>query len=428
MTINTYSISASSRWLLTSTYKELVILSLITFVFIENIKISNYPSFYEGGNSTTCCGVIIILWSIYINFFNRSISLFNKIINLINNYSKEINNLFNYTLDLIYVISKVINNLFNYTIVLMKKHSKKFIAYLAGLIEGDGSIFLLTRPKKNPNKKSNKKSDKDPDKKSDKLFPRLSITFNIKELPLALYLQKELGMGKVYDHSKLKNPTNSCHLVIHKQKELIDLLILLNGQFKTRKINSLRIAYNWLNENVEDFNLECLPVNTTPIGDDPWLAGFTDADGSFGLYKDKNGKISSSYHLCQKYIPGDETEKIMIEIAHFINERLPTHRVRHTGSKTNENLTIISTSINSNLRVINYFNKFPLLSSKGLDFKDWEKFYLLQHVYNDKTISRAENRIQKVQLLELLKSQMNNKRVFFNWDHLKDNIYIKKKK
>jgi hypothetical protein len=55
--------------------------------------------------------------------------------------------------------------------------------------------------------------------------------------------------------------------------------------------------------------------------------------------------------------------------------------------------------------------KYPLYSSKYLDYKDWEIVAMLR--LNNEHYS--EDGIIKV---ELAKASMNNNRIYFNWDHL----------
>jgi hypothetical protein len=63
------------------------------------------------------------------------------------------------------------------------------------------------------------------------------------------------------------------------------------------------------------------------------------------------------------------------------------------------------------MKIYVYFNKFPLYSSKYLDYKDWEKVALLilqRHHYFSYNIIK----------IDAIKNNMNLKRIYFNWDHL----------
>jgi len=70
--------------------------------------------------------------------------------------------------------------------------------------------------------------------------------------------------------------------------------------------------------------------------------------------------------------------------------------------------------------IIEYFNFFPLFSSKHLDFLIWKEVFEL--ILNKQHL--IKNGIEGLNKIENLKNQMNNKRVNFNWEQLK-NFYNK---
>lgn len=67
----------------------------------------------------------------------------------------------------------------------------------------------------------------------------------------------------------------------------------------------------------------------------------------------------------------------------------------------------------SNQIILEYFNRFPLLSAKYLDYKDWEK------VVGIKKIKKGTlEYIDMLKEVEKLKAGMNNKRKVLSWEHL----------
>ena len=78
---------------------------------------------------------------------------------------------------------------------------------------------------------------------------------------------------------------------------------------------------------------------------------------------------------------------------------------------------------NSNLKLINYLSIYPLQGKKFLDFYSWleiANIFILAHNNESKKI-----RIDHKSLLpraKELKSQMNDNRKIFTWDHL-NNFY-----
>lgn len=73
----------------------------------------------------------------------------------------------------------------------------------------------------------------------------------------------------------------------------------------------------------------------------------------------------------------------------------------------------------SNKVLIDYLNTYPLLSSKFLDFKDWVGTPAANNIY----INKLHKDPVEYEKLRELKENMNNRRVFFNWDHHRAEIY-----
>jgi hypothetical protein len=96
----------------------------------------------------------------------------------------------------------------------------KFITYLTGIIEGDGSIIVPESERSSKGKLN---------------YPSIQIVFHLKDLPLALLIQKNLGYGSLIR----KKGLNAYILYINDHKGILNLVNLLNGNMKTPKINSL---------------------------------------------------------------------------------------------------------------------------------------------------------------------------------------------
>ena len=80
-------------------------------------------------------------------------------------------------------------------------------------------------------------------------------------------------------------------------------------------------------------------------------------------------------------------------------------------TKTGKVLSLTVASIEKIGFIINYFNKYPLFSSKYLDYEDWKQVVLLildnKH-YTEEGLSKTD----------FLKKRMNRQRIHFSWDHL----------
>ena len=97
---------------------------------------------------------------------------------------------------------------------------------MSGLIEGYGTIVV---PKTERSIKGRIN------------YPSIQIVFNLKDLPLALMIQKELKQGL----SSRKKGTNYYILTINNKEGLLLIISLINGCMKTPKIYYLNSLIDW---------------------------------------------------------------------------------------------------------------------------------------------------------------------------------------
>jgi len=127
-----------------------------------------------------------------------------------------------------------------------KNLDKKFSSYLAGLIEGDGSIYIPKNERDNNNKI---------------ISPIISIVFNAKDLPLAIRLQEKLGTGQLVKVKAKKAYT----LRISNYKNLAFIVNIINGFMRTGKIEQLNKLIYYLNNKGYDLKpskLDLSPMNS----------------------------------------------------------------------------------------------------------------------------------------------------------------------
>lgn len=137
-------------------------------------------------------------------------------------------------------------------------------SYLAGLIEGDGTIHV---PKTERSSKGYLN------------YPSIQISFHLKDLPLALLIQKEIGHGTL----ARKKGINAYIYTVNNLQGLLLLITLINGNMRTNKIFTLHKLIDWLNIKNKDLNIEKKGLNTNSLLSDAWLSGFIEADGSFAV-------------------------------------------------------------------------------------------------------------------------------------------------
>jgi hypothetical protein len=269
----------------------------------------------------------------------------------------------------------------------------KFISYLTGLIEGDGTI-IVPKTERSTKGKLN--------------YPSIQIVFHLKDLPLALLIQKNLGFGSLIK----KKGLNAYVLYINDQKGILNLVNLLNGNMKTPKIFSLYKLIDWLVSINKNSNLKKLPLNKDSLNKDAWFSGFIESDGHFSVRTTLTGKypkIECKFELSQRQKDhlGYSNELFLANIAKFLivslkntreNTPYPQYRLRTMSLKTN-------------LLLVDYLNEYPLFGSKFLDYNNWKE---ILNLFNPKFNYSKEN----IDNILKLKSNMNDKRTVFSWDHL----------
>nr|YP_010044402.1 LAGLIDADG endonuclease [Trametes coccinea]QPF23643.1 LAGLIDADG endonuclease [Trametes coccinea] len=270
----------------------------------------------------------------------------------------------------------------------------KFNSYLSGLIEGDGCIHV---PKFERSLKGKLN------------YPSIHIAFHLKDLPLALLIQKNLGFGSLVRQKGV----NAYYLIINDQKGIISMVNLLNGNMRTSKIYSLYNLINLVNLKNNDLNLVKLPICTRHLNHDAWLSGFIEADGHFSVRTTMNGKypkIECKFEIVQsqKNLLGQEQYSFLSELSEFLKTPLKTFK----KNTSHPQYRLRTSNLESNFLLINYLNKYPLFGSKFLDFISWTE--ILDLFRSGFKYSNLDN-INKV---IMLKSEMNNNRTLFNWDHL----------
>lgn len=162
-------------------------------------------------------------------------------------------------------------------------NNTQFAQYITGIIEGDGTIHV---PKTLRSVKGTLN------------YPSIQIVFHLKDLPLALLIQKELGHGSL---SKKKG-ANAYIYTVNNLDGLILLVSLLNGNMKTNKIEALHKLVDWYNEHRKT-RFEKKGLNTDSFLSNAWLSGFIEADAHFSLRSTESGKypkIECKFELSQR--------------------------------------------------------------------------------------------------------------------------------
>ena len=266
-----------------------------------------------------------------------------------------------------------------------------FGQYLAGLLEGDGTIIV-------------------PDLELVKRRPVVRICFHIKDESLAVLLKDRIGYG----HLVYSKTGNYLLLEISDTKGLCRIVNLVNGFFRTPKLEAFERLINWLQQKVDE-PVSSKGMDSSPLTSTAWLSGFTDADGNFNVIiaPRKNKKliriqtqfrieIRQAYHRLSSY--GSTYWDVVSDIARLLGTNVYS---RSVNEKIYYTYFFIASSRRSKTILREYFARYPLYSSKLNDFQDWCRIMDLD--------------LSKKDCLDecyCLKNGINSKRTFFCWNHL----------
>jgi LAGLIDADG endonuclease/Cytochrome C and Quinol oxidase polypeptide I len=278
----------------------------------------------------------------------------------------------------------------------------QFGPYLAGLIESDGWI---TVPKilRNAKGKLN--------------YPQIGIVFHNTQRPLAELIQSIIGYGSIH---ACRNKSDAIELIITGWAGYKRVVLLVNGFFRTPKILALSALITFLNNRFPSELIVLLPIDSSPLNSNAWLAGFSDGDSSFQIRTTETSsyrRADATYEL-QQSREDFEVFSAYGSIMRLIAALFLTiaHSKQRVRNSINYYWLCRTTSSEGRQAVVNYFDQFPLFSSKHLDYLAWrEAHYLLIDKAHHKNMGNSGfDRIKE------LKASMNNKRITYTWSHLKN--------
>jgi len=209
--------------------------------------------------------------------------------------------------------------------------------YLAGLIDGDGHFSKAQQ---------------------------LVLVFSSPDVFLAYYIKKELGYGNV---RKVKDK-NAYVLLISNKQGIVKVMNLINGKVRT-KHRFYQVMNNILNnDKYKDTNIH-FTLNSSNNLNNHWLAGFTDADGSFQIKISKRitrskPEVRLNYQIDQK------TYELLEMIKDYLGGNIGYR-------KSQDTYYYGSTNFGSAKNVIHYFDRYNLQSKKHISYLRWRKVYIL---------------------------------------------------
>ena len=254
-------------------------------------------------------------------------------------------------------------------IMLLSKHRPKidnvkatqnFAAFLAGIIDGDGHVNKI---------------------------PQLCIAFHEKDVSVAYYLKSQIGFGTV---SKVKNKRAYTLIISHKK----GLQIISTWVRHRLCLESKRTQYNTRLHLLPQFQATDVP-EIKPF-DCAWFCGFFYCDGSFQI-KLVN-KAGTSLPEVRLVVQIDQKDRRVLEL------------IKHTfggyiGYRASQNTHYWSSvSFKCAQTICTYFDKYPLMGTKLLEYILWRRVYIkIQEGWHLKSegIVWIDKQKQKISLLKV---------------------------
>lgn len=238
---------------------------------------------------------------------------------------------------------------------------ESFLEWLIGFVEGDGSIFTITRDGS----------------------CQFVITQNSADLEILKTIQEVLGFGKIIIQSIEQN---TLRFIVQDKKCMSMIMHLFNGNIiLPSKSDQFYLVLKSFNQWVTNGQLilnSIDPINTKmlPSLETAWLSGFTDAEGCFTCSFLENSKaFRMKYLISQKYAMNAIILGYLVKL--FSAGRLDPHSVKGVFTFELNGAKNVS-------KCFPYFNKFPLKSKKAnslILFKEIHTSVLLQeHLISEK--------------------------------------------
>jgi hypothetical protein len=301
-------------------------LNFFLYWFSDHTPIREKILLYAGNSCLSSPLVFTSLGKIYLNNFNcsgQSAGNFNNSTNALACAKDTFNCFFN--------LPKIS--------VHVPKHNSslkdnEFGFFLAGLIEGKGEFG----------------------------FNSLTIEFSERNISLAYFIKKRIGFGKV---SKIKDKSSVRYLCANT-KGLALILELINGKFVSQLKYEQLLKHNFN----QTFNCEILPPLKSLSLDNYWLAGFTQAVGSFHIKLAKSNTLKTGFSVSLEFSIkhcDERTLKLLYEI-------LQRGKI---SQFSNSLWAYESTGFLTAALLIKYFDSFQLFGGQYVDYLKFRKVYIM---------------------------------------------------
>jgi len=244
-----------------------------------------------------------------------------------------------------------------------------FLAFLVGLIDGDGYIQISKTPK-------------------GFITMKLVISLHLEDLSILEYIHSVLKLGNINIYKDLRSP--ACKLVINKtdlQEVLFPLLLYNNIFFLTNtRVDQFNLAMYILKNDIKLYN-EIPNINNIPtifeIPNNPfdytllhffknWIVGFTCSEGSFFIKSNNDGCFQLKQRIHSNLF---EAFKLIFDTNTSGAAEAAEGGRRPRKIDTTNNYSQFGVSSKSDIqKVINFFSfsgLHPLIGLKYIQYVNW---------------------------------------------------------
>lgn len=288
--------------------------------------------------------ILIIILLLFLNNYNKGSS------ETIRKTSFNFTNLYNY----IYI-----NN-----IKLNPNIDKNWLIWFIGFTEGDGAILRQGN--------------------------QLKFVLTQKEGKILYHIKNNLNIGTVKFYSK-NNKNGYYRLIVTNPKEIYLLTLIFNGNLVlNHRLNQLKYWIDIFNNNYNFPNLIFINKLQIISLNDPWISGFTDAEGCFNVSVTANNRYNLGYVTKLRFILDQNDELILNYIKLLFN----TGKVSKRKNSINQYRYTI-TGFNNFKLLFNYFTIYPLKTKK---YYSYLKFKDIYNIINNKKHLTLEG-LNKINIL-----------------------------
>ena len=257
-----------------------------------------------------------------------------------------------------------------------KTISDPFLEWFVGFAEGNGSFICTTND-------------------------RTLFTLTQRQITILHHIRSELGFGTV-SHYKGQG-----RYIVADKKSLLRLCVLFNGNLILRKTQRrfrpwVEMANGGRKEQIAV--REGLHPSTDLLSKTHWLSGFIDAEGRFYAQRIRDSRCSLGYRVRLRFFLDQRDEQQILEGVRDLlcgGSVAIRPEVRDGIEEKDSMWRLESWALKSHTILLRYLQAHPLLTTKAVEKKRWEKLYNAMQSrgkipWQGKVLQRVENLLARL--------------------------------